>query len=440
MRNLAFLLMLAVGLFGGLSVSAQEFTFFASDETAAVGGTAVVAIDFDVSDPLDGWSFGLCSDFTLTSVSASDVEDGPGTATADDGDEPFFQSIQLIAGQGLTIGVLVSSSGNQFQPGFANMYNISYSVLAEGTSAVSFCALGTPITEVNVIAGTPPTAIVPAVQDGSITGAVIPPFIFAFNKPGTVGYNPDDGLATFHVMPTIEEDAVNSPTFPSDSQGASIAFSYDAALVTAVDAEPGADLEFLNGNDGPDFFGPILTAAGPGGETGVTIGLIFDFQGADFGVFTTALEVADITFDTVPAALIGNLAGASMALTYMTLGVPPVENAVVVNSTALDVAFVDSSIDLVAIVATPFLAGDCNDDGGNDIADGIWILNELFQDGPAHGCFVACDANADGMLDQSDAVWIFNYQFLDGPPPAGSVGSCGVLADDQDCLSQESCL
>ena len=67
----------------------------------------------------------------------------------------------------------------------------------------------------------------------------------------------------------------------------------------------------------------------------------------------------------------------------------------------------------------PFLRGDCNDDGGVDLADGVRMLNLQFLGGETPPCTAACDFNGSGQLDVSTAVFLFNLLFQGGPvPPA----------------------
>ncbi|MEM7164999.1 MAG: dockerin type I repeat-containing protein [Planctomycetota bacterium] len=65
-----------------------------------------------------------------------------------------------------------------------------------------------------------------------------------------------------------------------------------------------------------------------------------------------------------------------------------------------------------------FRRGDCNGDGGTDIADAVRLLNVLFPqsctpgiDCPQFACADACDANDDGNTDIADAVFVLNILF-----------------------------
>ena len=92
----------------------------------------------------------------------------------------------------------------------------------------------------------------------------------------------------------------------------------------------------------------------------------------------------------------------------------------------------------------PFIRGDANDDGGVNIADGIWILNELFRDGAPSPCQSAADANGDLGVSIADATYIFSYRFAGGDEPPAPFPECGVIdldADDLVCDNgNSSCL
>jgi hypothetical protein len=110
-------------------------------------------------------------------------------------------------------------------------------------------------------------------------------------------------------------------------------------------------------------------------------------------------------------------------------------------------------------VPPPFLyvlAGDANGDGGIDLADGIFILNYLFQGGPEPPCMTAADFNDDDAVDTSDAVASIFYvlqptaedlqQLIDpeqygAPPwPGPAIGMGCVEVDPEDaplgCVQQ----
>ena len=80
-----------------------------------------------------------------------------------------------------------------------------------------------------------------------------------------------------------------------------------------------------------------------------------------------------------------------------------------------------------------FTRGNANGDGRVDLADGIWILNELFRNGPESTCDDAADANNDGMVQTDDSVYIINHQFIaDSPPPPAPFPNCGLDPEGDD--------
>jgi len=74
-----------------------------------------------------------------------------------------------------------------------------------------------------------------------------------------------------------------------------------------------------------------------------------------------------------------------------------------------------------------FVRGDANDDGGVNIADAVFLLNQLFVPGSlASTCQDATDFNDDGGVNIADAVTLLNALFVPGSPglPAPSP-ACG---------------
>jgi len=86
-------------------------------------------------------------------------------------------------------------------------------------------------------------------------------------------------------------------------------------------------------------------------------------------------------------------------------------------------------------VVDDFIRGNANGDERLDIADAVWILNELFHDGRPSPCGDAADSNDDGRIDISDAVHLIRYLFLTGSAPSWPFPECGLdeTEDDLDC-------
>ena len=90
-----------------------------------------------------------------------------------------------------------------------------------------------------------------------------------------------------------------------------------------------------------------------------------------------------------------------------------------------------------------FARGDSNADGALNIADSIFTLNYLYQNGPTPECLDAADVNDDGTVDIADVIFSFS---LLKPGPAGPVllpepQLCGPdpTPDSVDCASFGPC-
>ncbi|MCK4224324.1 MAG: hypothetical protein KAX39_04025 [candidate division Zixibacteria bacterium] len=64
-----------------------------------------------------------------------------------------------------------------------------------------------------------------------------------------------------------------------------------------------------------------------------------------------------------------------------------------------------------------FLRGDANGDGMIDLGDVVYLINYLYEDGPAPDPLWTGDANGDEVIDLGDLVYLINYLYKDGPPP-----------------------
>ena len=74
-----------------------------------------------------------------------------------------------------------------------------------------------------------------------------------------------------------------------------------------------------------------------------------------------------------------------------------------------------------------FKRGDSNRDGSTNIADAVYILQNLFASGPPVVCPDAADSNDDESVNIADAVYIHQDLFANGPaiPPPGAA-TCGL--------------
>lgn len=86
----------------------------------------------------------------------------------------------------------------------------------------------------------------------------------------------------------------------------------------------------------------------------------------------------------------------------------------------------------------PFVRCETNEDGRDDIADGVRIVDHLFHAAQV-GCLSAADCNDDSRVNIADALYCFDYQFRNGPRPPVPFPSCGT-DPTEDSLTCESFL
>ena len=97
--------------------------------------------------------------------------------------------------------------------------------------------------------------------------------------------------------------------------------------------------------------------------------------------------------------------------------------------------------DLPVCIAEPeFIRGDGNGDGLIDIADPIYNLAYLFNEGQTV-CLDAQDTNDDAVVDIADPIYWLTYQFSSGPAPPDPFPGCGTDPTDDalGCLDDAAC-
>ena len=87
---------------------------------------------------------------------------------------------------------------------------------------------------------------------------------------------------------------------------------------------------------------------------------------------------------------------------------------------------------------TWFRRGNVNGDLLLDIADAVWIINELFRNGRTSPCRAASDVDGDRSIDVTDIVVLTRYLFLGGVAPAAPFPDCGRLVSHEDDLGCET--
>jgi hypothetical protein len=362
------------------------------------------------------------------------------TQTVNGGAAPGFESLVVQGTGGYTHGVVINLFGaNPLPPGTTNfeMTNCTYDIAAgtaSGDYTVSYCdTLGNPaVAVVVVVAG---ASINPTLDDGIVTVQAAPQLGFDYIAPvETAGYNPTTGTFSFTASAVI--DQVDNGVPDALTQGFSMGLAHDPAQLVVTAAA--SSLPFA-----PAFESPALLAGG------WTVGIVYSLVPPVQTLVLQNFPVMEISYANAAAApLQGNLVGITTPLTWSNgLGVPPVANVVVVGGASFNGAFVDGSVDLIPVTTVEFRRADSNFDGIVNIADGIWILNDLFQGGPTTtgvgGCDGANDANGNGLIDAGDATFIFMHQFMNGPQPPAPFPDCGTFPGQQpaplDCDTYPAC-
>lgn len=415
MRLDVLAVVLAALLAAGATADAQLYTLSVQGETThATGGQFSLSVELDSAGGgnIAGWSFGFCHTGGVFDI--VDAEDGAATATVKNGGAPDFDQITIVPGGGFTVGVVICFIGcSPLPPGNDRELNVvTYAAGgAAGIGGVDFCdTLGTPpVATVVVVAG---QSVVP-IQDGaSIEIVAPPPPGFDYIAPAvTAEFDPATGEGAFATQVLIAEDPA-SGGFPNATQGFSMGLEHDPAVLSVAGA-PQPVLPFA-----PDFAQPSILA------NGWTIGVVYSFIGAQVLAFPAATPVVEIDYEI--SGLIGSPQTSTSLDWSSALGSPPVSNVVVVGGQSIDASFANGLVDLVPVSDLAFIRSDCNNDLFINIADGIFLLNDLFLAGPDPACAAACDTDDDGTVDVSDAIVSIQYQLLSGPPPAAPFPACGV--------------
>ena len=386
MKKSLFTLALCFCLAGAMAVNAQDHVFTVGSASGNSGDTVQINVTYSnnsAADVIQGYNYGVCTADESVAVATTHVSGAQGTGSG-------FAAFNVTAG-GVTAGVILSFAGDVvFNPGeTAELSLIDYDILAQGTTSLDICdILGSPPVDVGVA----DTAAAPFPADGvsgSITG-LSPNFLTVGTVTGILGESVTVPVSLTNI---------------GDVAGVQIALTYDDSLVTfdsATASGPAA---------GSDFFSVDSDVAGI-----LTIGIARDLDatpgpgpipaGSDVEIVSSSWSIPG----TSPAP-----STADLTLTD-GIGDPVIDNLLIFPDASTEAPnLVSGAINIVNF--NSFRRGNCNDDDSDDIGDGIYLLNFLFQSGPDPVCDDACDSNDDGSLDASDAVYLFNYQFLEGPAP-----------------------
>ena len=443
MKTLLKLFLFAgAGLWTGLVAGQNpDYTLRAHDVMAVPGTVATVPIDLDIApsaDPVLGFSFSLCSDSTVA-IPLS-VEVGEDLANVNFGSGPaFFASVVTDDGVGVVALLdLISIGFFALGPGAdQEMAIIDYDMVGPigSVTDLEFCeSIGSPpvATVLAILTASGVESAEPTTDDGSLGGSNGTQ-VYGFTAPDvTATFEPATGIGSFNAGLTIAELSL----LETETHGFSMGLAHDANLLSVTTATPAGPLLTLNGGSGPDFFGVnILTG-------GFTLGVVYSFAMPDTIVFSGTPETVVVaSYGTVPGAFLGS-SGEVTTLDWMDgLGAPPVDNLVVISVAGDTVGpnLVNGVVTLVP--GGGFVRGDCNADGTYQIGDPVALLGLLFlMQGPAP-CDEACDANDDGVLGLPDAIYLLSNLFINGPDPFPPFSDCGAdpTADSLTCGSFPPC-
>ena len=417
------LLIVSLLLLFPLGVSGQEYVLTMSGGSIPEGGSGDLSVSFDNNgEPVAGWSYGACND--IASLVCTGVADGSTTATVKNGGAPDFNQSSVFD-DGFTVGVVICFTGcATLDAGTGYELNVaSYDGIAESSTEVGFCnTLGSPAVDTVVVVNG--ASIAPTQNSGSVDVVGVPDPEFNYSAgSASAGYNPADGNASASVDISISEtdnSGLGAP-FPNETQGFSMGLGNSAEVIaTQVTLSLPFSAYFAESN--------IY-------DNGWTIGVVYSFTGGSVLEFPSETAVISADYET-GGSMAGDEDGATAALTWDNgLGSPAVANVVVVGGGSLNANFADGSIELNPVVTIDWLRGDANSDGQVNIADGVWLISELFSGGGASSCAISRDCNSDGGVDLADPTFIINYRFLGGPPPAAPFDSCGQVDGQtpEDC-------
>lgn len=422
-RLIASAALAGLALCSGSAFGQSPYTIAIGSASGSTGGT--VSIESRIQSlgagamDLQGWSYGVCHSSAAISVVMGSVLSGSDVNTINGGAMPGFQSLAAFPASGWTQGVVIDLFGvNVLAPGSdIQAATATYNLAGpSGTYSLDVCdTLGAPpVAAVVVVLG---ASLTPEFSSGSIS-ILSPNFLTA-------------GSATAILTAgTVDSDILLTNVDPVAA--AQIALTYDDSLITPASAAP------VGPAASAGFF--ELQPGSPSGE--LAIGIVMDFGDPLPGVAPipagTDVAIATITWNINPLA--PTPSSSPLVLTD-GIGSPAVDNLLVFADAGTESPnLVDGAINIVNF--NPFLRGDCNNDVQVDIADGIYLLNFLFQSGPVPFCDDACDFNDDGSLDSTDAIQTFNYVLglpvgMEPPPPAAPgpfvPGIDGTTGDGLGC-------
>ncbi|MEE8143001.1 MAG: hypothetical protein V3T77_07870 [Planctomycetota bacterium] len=420
-----FLLLVGMILLLPTGASAnQEFSFTVTDVTASTGATFDLSVLFDnVKDCVEGWSIGVCHDAAQLTV--NQVGNGADLQAVNDGDGPDLAFYEIDSDpSGWASGIVLSVVGGEdLGPG------LSYEIHVANYAAVGQ-DVNTEVCPCDEMVGDPPTAVSVVVGGlgfdvetfcGLITiGMPVETFQYIV-KDQEFEYNQNNGEGSLEIQPQIAENPHNLQ-FPNDTTAFTMGVAHDGKLLTALSVAPFGELALLNEGAGPDLFIPEVFP-----DAGIAVTAVYGTSPPMESIqFDVPKPILSIAYDTKSELLAGQERSTNTLIQFTDeLGVG---NGVLAG-VGFEVIPMDGRLTLLP-VQPDFVRGDCNVSGTVDIADSVFILNQLFgSPPPSRVCDDACDTNGDHMKNIADAVYLLNFLFVMGTPPPPPWPDCGRNED-----------
>ena len=375
-------------------------------------------VELDTAEVVQGWSYGICNDDSIVVLDSADI--GSTTATINGGDPPGFENVAVFP-NGISSGIVIDLFGVETLPA-GNDYELrilNYSVA--------------------------PGVMQPASGDPDIMSSIAP--------CDTVGAPPVTTVIVVNgasIVPTQEGFDVLVPA-AAECEFACVA-GVDNVDVTWNNCNPGGPADyymlFRDGvllnvfDDGTQVFADTGLAPGPYHYELLAVSFPVPNGPPTILQGSCDVDVIPVTLDSIDPT-VGVYQGGDM-VTLMGSGflAAPDTTVTIAGLTAVDIMILDDNtltcltpavdfIGPVDVVLTNslgggtlvdgftygFIRGQIGADTSIDIADPIFLLDYLFEDGPEPACIDAADANDDGGIDLADAIYVVNYLFISGPEP-----------------------
>lgn len=213
-------------------------------------------------------------------------------------------------------------------------------------------------------------------------------------------------------------------TSPDPLHAFSLGLCHDPSEGSVQQLDLGVDLQA----NPPDFYDMVIVS---GGWSAAVVMSFLNSQPIPAGIEQRVVE-ADYEVD------LNSPLGFTEFCPCETIGDPPLAIRMVTESGESIWPQFDC-LPLVIVDPVFFVRGDCNGDGGTNVADAVYLLDYLFIGSVVLPCQDAGDIDDDGALNIADPINFLAYLFSGGPPPAppNPVTGCGPDVIDTDPLNCE---